>query len=115
MDGRAQLPVIQWLRQNLGVEYVDMITEPGPVRILAEAPESSPAKSILGRVAVSVEKHGSRRIAVVAHHDCAGNPVDKEQQLVQLRRAIETVTSWRLPAEVIGLWVDENWQVTKTS
>jgi hypothetical protein len=30
MDGRAQLPVIEWLKRECGVDYVDTITEPGP-------------------------------------------------------------------------------------
>jgi len=29
MDGRVQLPVIHWIKENYGVDYVDMITEAG--------------------------------------------------------------------------------------
>ena len=29
MDGRAQLPVIEWVKKNCDVEFVDMITEAG--------------------------------------------------------------------------------------
>ena len=112
MDGRTQLPVIEWMKQAYGVDYVDAVTEPGPVRILAEAPDSLPAKSMAGRVAISVEKHGSRNIAIVTHHDCAGNPVGREEQTVQLRAAIETVRGWGFKPEVVGVWVDEKWQVT---
>jgi len=36
MDGRCQLPVIEWMKKRYGVEYVDMITEPGPDGVLAE-------------------------------------------------------------------------------
>jgi hypothetical protein len=111
MDGRTQLPVLEWMRREFGVEYVDSVTEPGPVRILAEAPESAAAKSVLGRVAISVEKHGSKSVVLVAHHDCAGNPVPKERQLEQLRQALATVRCWGFPVEVTGVWVDDNWQV----
>ncbi len=111
MDGRVQLPVIQFVRQLSGAEYVDMVTEPGPVRILSEGkPEET--EQIKKRVAISVQKHQSRLVAVVAHYDCAGNSVDKSHQLTQINRAIEQIKNWGFPVEVIGLWVDENWQVS---
>lgn len=28
IDGRTQLPVIEWARKKYGVDYVDMITKP---------------------------------------------------------------------------------------
>jgi hypothetical protein len=113
MDGRTQLPVIEWMKREFGVEYVDSVTEPGPIKILAEAPESAAAKSILGRVAISVEKHRSRSIVVVAHFDCAGNPVPRGPQMEQLERALATVRCWGFPVEVSGVWVDENWEVER--
>ena len=36
MDGRVQLPVIRYLQDRIEVLYVDSVTEPGPVRSLAE-------------------------------------------------------------------------------
>jgi carbonic anhydrase len=115
MDGRTQLPVIEWLKAAYGVDFVDSVTEPGPVKILSEACDSPAAKSILGRVAISVDKHGSKHIAVVGHHDCAGNPVDKSTQMKQIRSAEATISSWGFEAEVVGLWVDEDWQVHKVT
>ena len=111
MDGRTQLPVIEWMKRRHGVDYVDSITEPGPVKILAEAGMSSPARSIMGRLAVSVERHGSRVVALVIHHDCTGNPEPKAKQLAQLRKARETVRNWGFDVRLVGLWVDRNWRV----
>jgi len=111
MDGRNQLPVIEWLKAEYGVDFVDSVTEPGPIRILSEACNSAPAESIMARVAISVEKHGSKHIAVVGHHDCAGNPVAEEVQKEQLRKSLAAVRAWRFGIEVVGLWVDQNWQV----
>lgn len=111
MDGRTQLPVIEWMKREFGVDYVDSITVPGPVRILSEDPDSSPARAMMGRLGLSEERHGSRVVAVVAHHDCAGNPKSKEEQMLQLISALETVRNWGFSVEVIGLWVDENWRV----
>jgi hypothetical protein len=113
MDGRTQLPVIEWMRREGGVDYVDTITEPGPVRILAEAADVAALESIRRRVDISVNRHGSRRVAIIAHADCAGNPVDKETQVNQLRSAAATILSWGLGVQVDRLWVGDNWQVER--
>jgi carbonic anhydrase len=113
MDGRVQMPANEWIRKKFNVDYVDTITEPGPNKILAENKDSAAIDSIKRRVAISVNKHGSKYIAVLGHHDCAGNPVDKESQLDHIRLAVKIVNSWGFPVETIGLWVDENWQVSE--
>jgi len=113
MDGRVQLPVIEWLTRQHGVDYVDVVTEPGPVAILADAPSGTRARSIRARVAISVEKHGSRVVVVVGHHDCAGNPVGEAEQRRQLRAAVDTVASWGFAAAVAGLWLGPGWHVER--
>jgi carbonic anhydrase len=113
MDGRVQLPVNEYLLEELSVDYVDTITEAGPVRILAEEQESALADSILARVDISVNKHKSKNIAIAAHYDCAGNPVEKEQQLEQLKAAIWWLTEKYPDTKILGLWVDSNWNVEK--
>ncbi|HDQ99634.1 MAG TPA: hypothetical protein ENN51_05040 [candidate division WOR-3 bacterium] len=113
MDGRTQLPVIEWMRRECGVEYVDNVTEPGPVKTLAEEPECPTCAAVHRRVEISCGRHGSHHIAVVAHENCAGNPVSKEVQLEQLRRAVATVAGWKFDAEVIGLWLGSDWRVEK--
>ena len=111
MDGRTQVPVVEYLKRRLGVEYVDMITEPGPNRILAEQDDFRLVDSILLRVNISVEKHGSVGIAVVGHHDCAGNPVGYPKQVEHTRAAIEYLAHRYGQLPILGLWVDESWQV----
>lgn len=113
MDGRTQLPVIEYMKRKFGVDYVDMITEPGPIRFLAENQDEAVVNSIRRRVEISVVKHGSKYIGVVGHHDCAGNPVDKERQLKQISESIKTIQSWKFKVDVIGLWVDEHWRVNE--
>lgn len=111
MDGRVQLPVNEWLRKKFGIDYVDTITEAGPVRTLAEKGDAGLIDSIRRRVEVSATKHGSKIVAVVGHHDCAGNPLSKDEQFPQIVNSINTVKSWDYDVKVIGLWVDENWLV----
>uniref|UniRef100_A0A7V5XGK0 Uncharacterized protein n=1 Tax=Thermodesulfobacterium geofontis TaxID=1295609 RepID=A0A7V5XGK0_9BACT len=115
MDGRVQIPVIEWLRKKYGVDYVDMITELVPNKILAEGKDDTLLKSIKRRIEISVNKHASKLIAIVGHYDCAGNPVEKEVQLKQILIAIERVKAWNFKVQVIGLWVNENWEVCEVT
>jgi carbonic anhydrase len=106
MDGRFQESVVRFLKERFGVAYVDMITEPGPVRILHEASDTARMNAIFERVAVSVGKHGSRHIAVIGHEDCAGNPVDKAAQAVQTQTAVKRLTEAWPTVDVIGFWAN---------
>ncbi len=110
MDGRVQLPVINWLMENLSVDYVDMITEPGPDKILAEGTAAA-QDSIKARVLISVNKHGSDTILVAAHDDCAGNPVSRAEHEMQVRQSVIKIRSWNLPVKrIFGAWIDEKWK-----
>ncbi len=111
MDGRIQLPVIEYLKNKFGADYVDTITEPGPIKILAEGTNVAALDSIRHRIDISVNKHGSKIIALVGHHDCAGNPVKREFQETQLKKSLDTVKSWGFGAEIICLYVNARWTV----
>ncbi|GEM_PF-148939 len=111
MDGRVQLPVIRYLQGRFGVEHVDSVTEAGPCRILAENDPPELCRSILSRVEISVRKHRSRGIAVVAHFDCAGNPAPRDDQVGQVREAVQRLRERFAGVETIGLWVGEDWRV----
>lgn len=111
IDGRVQIPVIAYLQNRFGVEYVDVVTEAGPVGVLSQRSESLDAKSIYRRVEVSILAHFSQGIAVVAHHDCAGNPVSDSEQKQQLRICLEILLQRFPQLKVVGLWLDQNWTV----
>ncbi|MBU0718256.1 MAG: hypothetical protein KJ749_08415 [Planctomycetes bacterium] len=110
MDGRVQEPVVAWMKQRFEADYVDMITEPGPDRIMTAGPPEE-RESIRRRVDISVNVHHSRVVAMVVHHDCAGFPVSRPQHLAALQECINTIESWVPEVRVLGLWVGEDWQV----
>jgi carbonic anhydrase len=110
IDGRVQVPVVEFVKKEFGVDYVDMITEPGPDKVLSENAVSEVINSIKERVLISVEKHGSKNIIIAGHHDCAANSTTKDEHLKQIAEAVETIKSWGLKADVHGVWVDENWE-----
>ncbi len=60
---------------------------------------------ILDDVGISITKHGSTQLGIVAHADCAGNPVGDDTQKGQVRRAIEVLRTELPDTEVIGVWL----------
>ena len=113
MDGRAQRPVIEYMQKSFNVDHVDMITEPGPNKILSEDKAAKIIDSIKKRVAISVERHGSQVIVITGHYDCAGNPIDEAGQKEQLRKAVSVIVSWGFPVKkIIALWLDENFKAS---
>ncbi len=111
MDGRIQLPGIQYLQKHFGAEHVDTITEPGPVNILANQTDPKLVQSILNRINISVKVHNSHGLGVFGHHDCAGNPVSREEQINQIKTSMRFLKQHYPDLPVIGLWVDDQWQV----
>jgi len=111
MDGRVQQPVIEYIKSKYKVDYVDMITLPGPNKVLAENKDKSTLESIKRCVEISVKLHGSRLIAISGHYDCAGNPINEEFQRKQIIDAIKVIKSWNFGVQVIGLWINQSWEV----
>lgn len=106
MDGRPQRKVADYLATSFGVRSLDTITTAGTVRHLAGDTEQTPI--LLDNLRISIEAHGSSQVAVVAHHDCAGNPVPDKTQIQQVRDAMAWLRDIHPGVEVIGLWLDEH-------
>ena len=111
MDGRVQMPVIRYLQNRFNVDYVDSITEAGPDLILSETKDTIAVKTILDRLEISIEKHHSVGIAIVGHHDCAGNPVPKEDHIKHIQKSVTLLRQQYENLEIIGLWVGQDWEV----
>ncbi len=111
MDGRVQLPVNTYLKERFKADFVDTITEAGPNLILSEGSWNRSTRAIIDRLTISIDKHNSVGIAIVGHHDCAGNPVSKDEQIIHIKMAIRSIKREFVEVEVIGLWVDDNWVV----
>ena len=113
IDGRIQIPVIKYLKNSLSVDYIDMITEPGPNKILSENKDLDIIKSLREKIKTSIKKHDSDTVIIVGHYDCAANPESKEIQIKQLLNSIDIVSSWRLDLKrVFALWLDKNFKPT---
>lgn len=108
MDGRIQLPIIHWLKEKHNVSYVDTITEPGIDKLFLNA---SKVQEIKYKASISVNAHGSKIILISGHHDCAGNPVSKNEHIEHIKNSISVIQSWKMPVKVIGAWVNEDWEL----
>lgn len=76
MDGRIQIPISNWIKENYSVDYVDTITEPGVDKVIFN---NDCIDSIKNKVSISINAHKSKLIVVSGHYECAANPVsDKE-------------------------------------
>lgn len=111
MDGRPQRKVADYLATSFGARHLDTITTAGMVRHLAADTGQTPV--ILANLDLSVRQHGSRHIAVVAHHDCAGNHVPDKTQKQQVNVAVARISKAHPDTEVLGLWVDEHWILSR--
>ena len=110
IDGRTQIPIIQWMKDNFGLDYVDLITEPGMDKVLSQG-YCSDIFRIKNNVMISISAHNSTIIAVAGHHDCAANPVNDCRHFQDIFISACRVKTWGLQVKVIGLWVDEFWKV----
>ncbi|HEY5889400.1 MAG TPA: carbonic anhydrase [Acidimicrobiia bacterium] len=110
VDGRIQRPVADFLVTRFGVPYLDTVTRPGMIKHLTSSYDPA-TNAILTDLNTSLGLHGSTQIALVAHHDCVGNPVDDDTQRSQLQNSVDHFVR-RYPGLIItGLWVGEKWTV----
>lgn len=111
MDGRVQLPVINWIVENYNIKYVDMITKPGIDGFLAN--KDSNIHDIVKNAEISVDVHDTKNIFIVGHYDCAGNPVDDLTHEKHIYAAVNRIKSLFPDLNVAGLWVSEDFEVSK--
>ena len=109
IDGRIQLPVIEWIKDNYGMDYVDMVTEPGIDGLLSD--EANSIDGINRKIGISIEKNDASIIFIAAHHDCRGNPVSEAEHKEQVLLSRDRLKKVFLGVEVEGLWVNSEWNV----
>jgi hypothetical protein len=111
IDGRVQIPVINFLLERFSVSYLDVITELAPHKILAEQADQGKISAIMQRLNISMLEHGSRQFAVVGHYDCPGNQASRTEQIEQLRQSVAFLQDSYPGIEIIGLWLPSQWRV----
>ncbi len=112
MDGRVQLPVLNWIKENYSVDFVDVITEAGMDGVLSKQKDIS---EIQRSINVSINVNHSTRLFVIGHYDCRGNPVKKNIHHQQIRIAVKRLKRLWSGHEIVGLWVNKTWKVEVVS
>ena len=110
IDGRVQQPVADWMKLNTNVEYVDLITEPGPDKVLSSE-TTYVVDEIIRKVTFSIRYHNSPVVALCGHHDCAANNADREGHLEQIIEGVRVLQSYNLNVRLLGLWLNEHGSV----
>ncbi|MGI8732179.1 MAG: carbonic anhydrase [Pyrinomonadaceae bacterium] len=106
IDGRVQQPVTDWVKLHFNVRHVDLITEPGPDKVLAEG-DAEVIPGIVRKALFSIKHHRSAIVALAGHDTCAANPVSKEEHLRQILEGVQVLSSYDLPVRIVGLWLNE--------
>jgi len=94
----------------LHVNHVDLITEPGPDKVLSQGTPAQIAE-IKRSVLVSHTAHHSRIVILAGHHGCAGNPVTEAEHRAQIAQGTQVIANWGLGMRVIGLWITPDWGI----
>lgn len=108
MDGRIQIPIIQWIKEKYSVDFVDTVTEPGVDKTISD---NQGLESIKKKIGISINAHNSKVIVVSGHYDCAGNPVSDEEHIGQIKKGVDVIKSWNDDVTVVGIWVNDKWQI----
>ncbi len=108
MDGRIQKPVLEFLEKSYPGYNPDTITEPGPVKLLTPESFEKGLKRLQERIDISLQVHRADKIFLVAHPDCAGNPVSDQEQIRQLKAAQNQLKKIYKETEIHVIWVENN-------
>ena len=108
IDGRIQIPLAKWIKENYSVDYVDAITEPGVDKNITR---DSITDSIKTKANISIKAHKSELIVFSGHYNCAANPVSDEEHIEMIKKGVEVISSWNLGVKVIGVYIDDSWNV----
>jgi hypothetical protein len=111
-DGRVQYPVMDYLKKSYDIEFFDAANEAGPLKTLTKKTDKCRLISLKEQIRTSLEEHNSKFIALVGHHDCTDNPVDRASQEKQIEEALDYLQrGFGDDKTYVGLYVNEQWEV----
>ena len=106
MDGRFIHIINEYIRENYRYEYVDTITDAGPVSKIVY---DDYLKSVEDKIVlISINKHKSDHIFFAGHSDCAGCPADDETQKGYIKKSVAMIHEHLPEIAVTGLFVTED-------
>jgi hypothetical protein len=119
MDGRTQEPVAKWMMEQFGLDVIDAPNPAGPTNMVVNG-EQAVKDHYKKEVLISINGHHSKHLVIIAHQDCAANPISDDEQIAQIKEACGILMNdWELPegVQVIGLWLtkvnDLKWDINR--
>lgn len=109
IDGRTHLPLINWIKTTYNIEYVDLITEPAMLELLANDIKNN--RALIGKIQLSLEKHKPKLLIAAGHYDCAACTKNNLDHKKDIGKAVENIMQLFPGVPVCGLWVNEHWTV----
>ena len=106
IDGTVQLSAIDFAKKIWNVEWVDVITDAAPERILSEAKDTEKVDHIHNNIDASLCNQRKKLLAIASHSDCDINKVSDRKKIEMLQRAVNHLKSKHADADVIGIWVN---------
>jgi hydrogenase maturation factor len=113
IDGRIQIPVVEFLRNLWNVEWVDVVTEIAPERLLSDGNEEESVRRIHENITASLVQQLEARLAVASHSGCDCNNVPDEEKREMVRASVRILREAHQDASIIGVWVDETGTVSQ--
>jgi len=110
IDGRIQESVASFLRKYYNAQWVDTVTEAGPVGLLSEG-NAQTMRAVCRDVSISIDAHASAGLGVVAHEGCAAVPLPREEQVPMALNTAERLRKKFPEMEVIALWAKLNGEI----
>lgn len=109
MDGRVQDVMAKFGERKFESKFPDTVTEAGIVGLIAKNTSQDFFDRLKFKLLVSVDKHHSKGILVDGHAECAGNPVDDEKHIQDIKVSVEKIRELidkKVP--VVGVFVKRN-------
>lgn len=110
--GEITEAVIDFMRKEYGVDYIDLITEPGINRVLANSHSIPPIllRRFKKSMEISVNKKESKIVAIAGHEGCLDNPHGKQVQTQHLEECRRTIESFGCKGieKIVLLWIRDD-------
>lgn len=107
IDVTNRLPVIEFLKFVWKTEWVVVISDAAPEKVLSERKDTQAIEHIHKTIQASLKNREKVHLAVVSHHGCFINKDGEFEKRDMLHKAVEYLKSKYSEAEVMGIWVDK--------
>lgn len=101
-------PVARYLREEHGIASVEVVRDPFAARLRSARAPHPPLESLRWRLRRSAALSRPKVVAFVRHAGCALHDGAPDEHLDALCELVERSGAWRLGAEAVGLWLDED-------